>query len=131
MCIRDRNRWLRAVPAVDFMRGAEWAKAAQEAFAGKRPEGDVYKRQRIAAHFHQRADGDGKGPVHVGTLGQVGDFSRRIVKRAAVPQECPGIRTEPVAYTHLPVYLKPGDVVEGGSPAFGFASQAVGIDDEG
>lgn len=34
-----RNRWLRAVPAVDFMRGAEWAKAAQEAFAGKRPEG--------------------------------------------------------------------------------------------
>ena len=30
-----------------------------------------------------------------------------------------------------PVYLKPGDVVEWGSPAFGFASQAVVIDDEG
>ena len=30
-----------------------------------------------------------------------------------------------------PVYLNPGDVVEWGSPAFGFASQAVVIDDEG
>ena len=29
------------------------------------------------------------------------------------------------------VFLKPGDVVEWGSPAFGFASQAVVIDDEG
>ncbi|GKI05353.1 hypothetical protein CE91St26_00610 [Akkermansia muciniphila] len=34
-----RNRRLKAVPAVDFMRGVEWAKAAQETFAGKRPEG--------------------------------------------------------------------------------------------
>ena len=29
-----------------------------------------------------------------------------------------------------PRYLKPGDVVEWGSPAFGYASQAVVIDDE-
>ena len=29
-----------------------------------------------------------------------------------------------------PGYLKPGDVVEWGSPAFGYASQAVVIDDE-
>lgn len=30
-----------------------------------------------------------------------------------------------------PVYLKPGDIVEWGSPLFGYASQAVVIDDEG
>ena len=35
-----------------------------------------------------------------------------------------GIRNKP------PRYLKPGDVVEWGSPAFGYASQAVVIDDE-
>lgn len=46
---------------------------------------------RIAAHFHQRADGDGERPVYVGTLGQVGYFSRRVVQGASVPQDFSGI----------------------------------------
>ena len=52
-----------------------------------RPELLPQAQGRVAPHLHQGAHGDGEGPVHVGTLGQVGYFSRRIMQGAAIPQD--------------------------------------------